>query len=49
LLIEPRQAPGDRLRGHAWVSAGAEFCEAPQPELLAKTKRFYAYPADDDA
>ena len=48
LLVEPRREPGDRLRGHAWVSAGAEFCEAPQPELLDRAKRFYTYPADGD-
>jgi hypothetical protein len=47
-LVEPRREPGDRLRGHAWVSAGAEFCEAPQPELLARSTRFYTYPADGD-
>jgi hypothetical protein len=47
-LVEPRRAAGDRLRGHAWVSAGAEFCEPPQPELLAKATRFYTYPADGD-
>jgi hypothetical protein len=48
LLVEPRRQPGDRLRGHAWVSAGAEFCEAPQPELLTRALRFYTYPADGD-
>ena len=48
-LVEPRREAGDRLRGHAWVSAGAEFCEAPEPEILAKAKRFYTYPADDGA
>lgn len=49
LLIEPRRAPGDRLRGHAWVSAGAEFCEAPEPEIIARSQRFYTYPAEDGA
>lgn len=48
-LVEPRRAAGDRLRGHAWVSAGAEFCEAPEPEILARSQRFYTYPADDGA
>lgn len=49
LLVEPRREAGDRLRGHAWVSAGAEFCEAPEPEILARAKRFYTYPAEDGA
>ena len=31
------------------MSAGDEFCEAPEPEILARAKRFYSYPADDDA
>ncbi len=46
-LVEPRRAAGDRLRGHAWVSAGGEFCEAPEPELLARARRLYTYPAED--
>ena len=49
LLVEPRREPGDRLRGHAWVSAGAEFCEAPPPEILARATRLYTYPAEDRA
>jgi hypothetical protein len=47
-LVEPRRAAEDRLRGHAWVSAGGEFCEAPEPELLARAKRLYTYPAEDE-
>jgi hypothetical protein len=47
-LVEPRRATGDRLRGHAWVSAGGELCEAPEPEILARAKRFYTYPAEDE-
>jgi hypothetical protein len=46
-LVEPRR--GDRLRGHAWVSAGTEYCEAPEPEILANATRFYSYPAEDRA
>jgi hypothetical protein len=49
ILVEPRRQTGDRLRGHAWVSAGAEFCEAPEPEILARAKRLYTYPAEDGA
>ncbi len=48
-LVEPRRASGDRLRGHAWVSAGGEYCEAPEPEILATAQRFYSYPAADGA
>lgn len=48
-LVEPRRGRGDRLRGHAWVSAGTEYCEAPEPEILASATRFYSYPADDGA
>jgi hypothetical protein len=48
LLVERRRAAGDRLRGHAWVSAGDEFCEAPEPEMLARATRFYTYPAEDE-
>ena len=48
-LVEPRRDGADRLRGHAWVSAGDEFCEAPGPDVLARAKRFYTYPPDTDA
>ncbi|MBI3785905.1 MAG: lasso peptide biosynthesis protein [Deltaproteobacteria bacterium] len=44
LVVEPRLSSGDRLRGHAWVSAGSDFCEAPQPEVLARAKVIYTYP-----
>jgi hypothetical protein len=44
LVVEPRPAPSDRLRGHAWVSAGGEFCEAPQPDVLARARAIYTYP-----
>ena len=47
-LVEPRRAPDGRVRGHAWVSAGAEFCEAPEPGLLARAQRFYTHPPGDD-
>jgi hypothetical protein len=43
-LVEPRRAAGDRLRGHAWVTAGGEFCEKPKTEILMRAERFYTYP-----
>ncbi|MDX2170099.1 MAG: lasso peptide biosynthesis protein [Deltaproteobacteria bacterium] len=46
-VVEPRR--GDRLRGHAWVSAGNEYCEPPKPEWLSAATRFYSYPAEDGA
>jgi len=46
-VVEPRREAGDRLRGHAWVSAGAELYEAPKPEILARAKRIYTYPTED--
>lgn len=48
-LVEPLHEAGDRLRSHAWVSAGAELCENPDPEILVRSKPFYTYPAEDGA
>lgn len=45
-LVEPRRVAGDRLRGHAWVTAGNQFCETPEPEILTRSKSFYSYPAE---
>ena len=48
-LVEPRRATGERLRGHAWVTAGGEFCETPEAEILARAKSFYTYPPENEA
>lgn len=49
LLIEPKRQPGERLRGHAWVTAGREFCERPEAAVLAKATPLFTYPAENDA
>lgn len=46
-LVEPRRDSDDRLRGHAWVTAGEEFCERPAPEILARSSSLYSFPAED--
>lgn len=46
-LVEPRRVAGERLRGHAWVTAGSELCETPEPEILARAKSFYTYPPEN--
>ena len=47
-----RTAAGSPETGSAAMpgsAPAAEFCEAPEPEILARAKRFYTYPAEDDA
>lgn len=43
-VVEPSRAPGERLRGHAWVTIGQEVIEPPLPEVIARTQRIYTYP-----
>ena len=43
--VEPGTLPGDRVRGHAWVSAGEEVLEAPEPLLAGRVSELYAFPS----
>lgn len=42
--VEPGRGAGDRLHGHAWVTAGDEVIEPPLPEVLARSRGIYSYP-----
>ena len=42
--VEPGTHPGDRVRGHAWVTAGEEVLEAPEPLLSGRVSELYAFP-----
>jgi hypothetical protein len=43
--VEPGMDPGDRVRGHAWVTVGDEVLEAPEPLLSGRVSELYAFPA----
>lgn len=43
-LVEPGRQPGERLRGHAWVTIGQTLIEPPPAEVVARTRRIYVYP-----
>ena len=43
--VEPGMDPGDRIRGHAWVTVGNEVLEAPEPLLAGRVSELYAFPA----
>lgn len=43
--VEPGTDPGDRVRGHAWVTVGEEVLEAPEPLLAGRVSELYAFPA----
>jgi len=43
--VEPGTEPGDRVRGHAWVTVGEEVLEAPEPLLAGRVSELYAFPA----
>ena len=43
--VEPGTEPGDRVRGHAWVTVGDEVLEAPEPLLAGRVSELYAFPA----
>lgn len=43
--VEPGTDPGDRVRGHAWVTVGDEVLEAPEPLLSGRVSELYAFPA----
>jgi len=42
--VEPGTDPGDRVRGHAWVTVGDDVLEAPQPLLSGRVSELYAFP-----
>ncbi len=42
--VEPGVDPGDRLRGHAWVTVDGELLEAPEPVVAGRVKEIYSHP-----
>jgi Transglutaminase-like superfamily len=42
--VEPKVAPNDRLRGHAWVTIDGILLEAPTPVLEGRVSQIYCYP-----
>jgi len=44
--LEPGTDPGNRLRGHAWVTLDDELLEAPEPVLAGRVSELYVYPHD---
>lgn len=43
--VEPGIEPGDRLRGHAWVTLDGELLEAPEPVLAGRVQEIYSHPS----
>jgi hypothetical protein len=45
-VVEPAASLGDRLKGHAWVTAGDQLLEPPDEDLPARTQSIYTYPPE---
>ena len=43
-VVEPGLNPGDRLKGHAWVTLDGEIIQSTAPEVVERTRRLYVYP-----
>ena len=44
--VEPPRAPGERTRGHAWVTVDRRLLEPPDPVVAGRVKELYAYPPE---
>jgi len=42
--VEPPRIPGERTRGHAWVTANGKMLEPPDPVVSGRVKELYVYP-----
>lgn len=42
--VEPGVDPGDRLRGHAWLTLDGGLLESPESVVEGRVKEIYAYP-----
>lgn len=45
-VVEPAINPGDRLKGHAWVTIDGAILESTAPDIIERTQQLYIYPPE---
>jgi hypothetical protein len=46
-VVEPGTHPGDRLKGHAWVTINGRIVDPEMAALAGRTREIYSYPPEN--